>query len=180
MRKYFWKHRVRLLGIGAVFAAMAVTLLTLYAVPGDPPLGDCFGGALSQDPPHCYALEQAHRQGVIDVEKVYDANRILYLSLRQDEPVEEHVHEFLEAKSYEFYDRWPDEVPVNPWYDDCVNVPFETHLSRVLSRVGHPAEVDGVCGHHVPHRWRDDTPAGAGLGVVAAGLAGRCGDKIGA
>ena len=119
MRKYFWKHRVRLLGIGTVFAAMAVTLLTLYAVPGDPPLGDCFGGALSQDPPHCYALEQAHRQGVIDVEKVYDANRILYLSLRRDEPLEDDVEQFLKARFYEFYDRWPDDVPMNPKYDLC-------------------------------------------------------------
>ena len=44
MRKYFWKHRVRVLGIGAVFAAMAVTLLTLYAVPFNPPLGETASG----------------------------------------------------------------------------------------------------------------------------------------
>ena len=67
-------------------------------------------------------MEEAQREGFIDVETVYDADGVLYFSLRQDEPVEEHVHEFLEAKSYEFYDRWPDDVPVNPWYDDCVNV----------------------------------------------------------
>ena len=113
---------MRLLGIGTVLAAAAVTLLTLYAVPLNPPLGDCFGGTLNQDPLHCYVLEQAQRDGIIDVEKVYDADGVLYFSLRQEDPVGDDVKEFLEAKSYEFYDRWPDEVPVNPWYDDCVNV----------------------------------------------------------
>ena len=54
------------------------------------------------------------------MEKVYDADGVLYFSLRQDDPVEDDVKEFLEAKSYEFYDRWPDDVPVNPWYDACV------------------------------------------------------------
>ena len=94
MREYISKHRTRILGTGILLGAVvAVALLTLYAVPGDPPLGDCFGGALSQDPPHCYALEQAQRQGVIDVEKVYDADGVLYFSLRQDDPVEDDVKE---------------------------------------------------------------------------------------
>ena len=122
MREYISKHRVRILGTGTLLgAAVAVALLTLNAIPGDPPLGDCFGGALSQDPPHCYAMEQAQRQGVIDVEKVYDAGGILYLSLRRDEPLGDDAAQFLKDRFYEFYDRWPDEVPVSPRYDLCTS-----------------------------------------------------------
>ena len=121
MREYISKHRTWVLGIGTVLAAVVVALLTLNAVPLSPPLGDCFGGLLNQDPLHCYASRAGPtREGVIDVEKVYDADGVLYFSLRQEDPVGDDVKEFLEAKSYEFYDRWPDDVPVNPWYDACV------------------------------------------------------------
>ena len=63
MREYILKHRMRLLGIGTVLAAAAVTLLTLYAVPLNPPLGDCFGGTLNQDPLHCYVLRGGPERG---------------------------------------------------------------------------------------------------------------------
>ena len=111
MREHLLRHKV---GVATIVAAIVVGLLTIYAVPLNPPLGDCFGGVLSKDPLHCYALEQADRQGIIDVEAIYDAEGMLYFSLRQNDPVGSHVYEFLKTKSYEFYDRWPDDVPVNP------------------------------------------------------------------
>ena len=114
MRERLLRHKV---GVATIVAAIVVGLLTIYAVPLNPPLGDCFGGVLSKDPLHCYALEQADRQGIIDVEAIYDAEGMLYFSLRQNDPVGSHVYEFLKTKSYEFYDRWPDDVPVNPKYD---------------------------------------------------------------
>ena len=114
MREHLLRHKV---GVATIVAAIVVGLLTIYAVPLNPPLGDCFGGVLSKDPLHCYALEQADRQGIIDVEAIYDAEGMLYFSLRQNDPVGSHVYEFLKTKSYEFYDRWPDDVPVNPKYD---------------------------------------------------------------
>ena len=113
MRERLLRHKV---GVATIIAALGVAALTLYATTG-PPLGDCFGGVLSKDPLHCYALEQADEQGIIDVETIYDVGGTLYFSLRQNDPVGSHVYEFLKTKSYEFYDRWPDDVPVNPNYD---------------------------------------------------------------
>ena len=137
MRERILRHKV---GVATIVAAIVVGLLTIYAVPLNPPLGDCFGGVLSKDPLHCYALEQAHRQGVIDVQTVYDADGMLYFSLRQDEDVADrgndtdevlyfslrrdtdvadNIRNFIKAKSSEFYDRWPDEVPDLSFYRKC-------------------------------------------------------------
>ena len=60
----------------AVLLSMAVLTLTLvvygampaYAQEPTPPPGDCFGGALSEDPLHRYVLEEADREEVIDVD----------------------------------------------------------------------------------------------------------------
>ena len=64
-----------------VILLLAALLLTAYssAIPlahapesdapaATPPAGDCWGGVLSDDPLHCYALEEAQRDGVIVVE----------------------------------------------------------------------------------------------------------------
>ena len=118
MRERLLRHKV---GVATIVAAIVVGLLTIYAVPLNPPLGDCFGGLLSQDPLICYVLEQADGQGVIDVETVYDADGVLYFSLRQDDELGSNVFEFFEAKSVEFYDRWPDDVPMLSFYDACVD-----------------------------------------------------------
>ena len=136
MREYLSRHRMRALGIGTVVAALAVALLTLYAVPLNPPLGNCFGGALSDDPVHCYVLEEAYRDGVINVEKVYDADEVLYFAVKQSEPLSEDEKErlaesrkmqldpdvgiYFRAKASEFYDRWPDDVPYLESYSECV------------------------------------------------------------
>ena len=117
MREFILRHRI---GIATVVAALVVAAFSIYSVPITPPLGDCFGGALSQDPLHCYVLEQADRQSVIDVEKVYDTDGVLYFSLRQDGDVADNVYDFIRAKSSEFYDRWPDDVPVLSYYDECL------------------------------------------------------------
>ena len=117
MREFILRHKV---GAATIIVASVVGALTVYAVPLNPPLGDCFGGALSQDPLHCYVLEQADRQSVIDLEKVYDTEGVLYFSLRQDGDVADNVYDFIRAKSSEFYDRWPDDVPVLSYYDGCL------------------------------------------------------------
>ena len=117
MREFILRHRI---GIATIVAALVVAVFSIYTVPPNPPLGDCFGGALSQDPLHCYVLEQADRQSVIDLEKVYDTDGVLYFSLRQDGDVADDVYDFIRAKSSEFYDRWPDDVPVLSFYDECL------------------------------------------------------------
>ena len=74
----------RLMLAGLISLLVAVLLLTAYstAIPqahaqesnsdtATPPPGDCWGEVLSADPLHCYALEEAQRDGVIVVEGFY-------------------------------------------------------------------------------------------------------------
>ena len=164
MREYLSKHRMRALGIGTVVTAVIVALLTLYAVPLSPPLGDCFGGALSDDPVHCYVLEQADGDGVIDIEKVYEGDEVLYFSLKQDAmtlseweklyrgPIDEEemhalyrfvgsdVKAFFKTKLVEYYDRWPADVPDLDFYDNCMRdrdlTYRECYLNSGLSSFG--------------------------------------------
>ena len=117
MRDFVMRYKV---GAATIVAALVVATVTIYSVPLNPPLGDCFGSLLSQDPLICYVLEQADRQSIIDVETVYDADGVLYFSLRQDDELSSNAYEFFEAKAVEFYDRWPDDVPVLSFYDKCV------------------------------------------------------------
>ena len=140
---------------------------TTTATRGSPPLGDCWGGALSQDPLHCYALEQAERADLIDVTALYVApgGGPLYVWLRQSEPVSDAVHDFLRTKSYEFYDRWPDRVPYLSQFE----------LDAVLSR-GDPLPLPAAYEDIVLHvggeearrtqrgwaSWRQVWPASAG------------------
>ena len=105
------------------FAIAAVAVLALVLVVSsvpvaqaqntEPPLGDCYGGVLTQDSLHCYALEQAEREELIDVTALYVApgGGPLYVWLNQTGPVSDDVYAFLKTKSQEFYDRWPDLAP---------------------------------------------------------------------
>ena len=94
----------------ALLLVVALGLIALWFLR-PPPLGDCFGGLLNQDPLHCYALEQAQKRKLIDIERIYDSDGVLFVSLRQDGQVGRNVYNFLKAKSSEFYDRWPEHVP---------------------------------------------------------------------
>ena len=64
--------------------ALLFGLTTLVAGP-EPPLGDCFGGALSADPLHCHVLEEAHNAGIIEVDAIYGVARGLFIFLTQGE-----------------------------------------------------------------------------------------------
>lgn len=133
MLEFIVRHKV---GAATIIAALAVAVLTLYAVPLNPPLGDCFGGALSQDPLHCYALEQAHRQGLIDIRAIYDVNGRLYVSIANESPGSR-LRSYLIAKLTEFYDRWPDDLTgLSFSFDECksyyeITSYRECYLSRV-------------------------------------------------
>ena len=95
-------------------AALTATLLVYGATPlhaqepaPQAPPGDCWNGALSGDPLHCYILEEAQRAGEIEVDAVYLApgGGPLYIFLRQDEPIDEQVSSFFKEKTYEYLGR---------------------------------------------------------------------------
>ena len=85
-------------------------MTTTEVVAAEPPLGDCFGGALSEDPLHCYVLEQAQAAGLMDILGVYDGDAMLYVSVSQPRVTAE-LFDFALEQSYAFYDAWPRLVP---------------------------------------------------------------------
>ena len=100
-------------------------MTTTEEVAAEPPLGDCFGGALSEDPMHCYVLEQAQAAGLMDILGVYDGDAMLYVSVSQPRVTNE-LLDFALEQSYAFYDAWPRLVypvgygcseTVEPWPD---------------------------------------------------------------
>ena len=110
-------RRTRRFAIAAV--AVLALVLVVSSVPvaqaqnTEPPLGDCWGGVFPEDPLHCYALEQAEREKLIDVTALYVApgGGPLYVWLNQTGPVSDEVNAFLKTKSQEFYARWPNLAP---------------------------------------------------------------------
>lgn len=132
MLGFIVRHKV---GAATIIAALAVAALTLYAVPLNPPLGDCFGGTLSQNPLYCYALEQAHREGVIDIHAIYDVNGNLYVSITESPGAR--LHNYLISKLTEFYYRWPDDLTGLSFSDgECRSLyEFFTYWDCYLPRV---------------------------------------------
>ena len=135
MREFILRHKV---GAATIVAVLVVATVTIYSVPLNPPLGDCFDGLLSQEPPICYVLEHADGQGIIDVETVYNVEGALYFFLRQDEDLRSDVYKFFRTKLSEFYDRWPDDIPVLSFYDGCLEhlrpTYRECYLEKGLAR----------------------------------------------
>ena len=72
-----------------------------------PPPGDCWNGALSDDPVFCYFLEEAQRAGHIEVAAVYETpgGGRLYIYLRQREHVSDEVGSFFKEKAHEYLER---------------------------------------------------------------------------
>ena len=133
MRKHGWKLRELLCAAAATVTCMVALacasvpaqapeeaftpapLPTPETVYPEPELGDCFGGVFSSlDALHCYALDRAESEGIIDIEKLYDDSGSLHLSLRQEGPVGDDVYQFLRDRATEFVDRWPHLVPQHP------------------------------------------------------------------
>lgn len=77
---------------------------------------DCWSEALSADPLHCYALEEAQRDGIIEVEGVYEAESVLYIffSDLRDAGTRGELDDILKENAREFVKLFPDQVA----YDD--------------------------------------------------------------
>ena len=89
---------VRLWVFGTVLATIALALVLLIqsapsaqAEDGGPPLGDCFGGALSSEPLHCYLLEQAQKAGEINIDAIYEVANGVFAYLRQEDNIDSFV-----------------------------------------------------------------------------------------
>ena len=65
----------RLLWFASLTAGILWLFLGVYSTPAahaEEPPDDCWGETLSVDPLHCHVVDEAHREGVIEVEGVYD------------------------------------------------------------------------------------------------------------
>ena len=94
-------------------ATTTVAVTTTEVIAAGPPLGDCYGGALSEDPIICYVVKQAEAEGLIDVLGVYEGGEggyhQLYVSIRQ-ELTQEFVG-FSFGTMDTFYQNWPELLP---------------------------------------------------------------------
>ena len=110
----------KLMGAAAVMVAVLLVAHTPAPVahaqePGPPP-GDCWNGALSEDPRHCYIFEEAQRAGEIDIAVVYVApgDGPLYIFLSQTEPIGSGAISYLRAKTYEYLETVQNWHPSGP------------------------------------------------------------------
>ena len=113
-------RRAWYLAIAAAFVLAAASLPQMNSTahgqePDSAPPGDCWDGALSEDPLHCWLLEQAQSDGIIEVDAVYRAGRTLNIYLKQEEPLGEDIYRYLleKAGTREF------ECPTIPYTRGC-------------------------------------------------------------
>ena len=75
------------------------------ATVGSSPPGDCWGGLLSKESLHCHVLEEAQRDGEIQVVAMYEApNAVLHIFLAGSRPLDWDLAGVFEQKAIEFLD----------------------------------------------------------------------------
>lgn len=95
----------------------ALFLLLVISAPGAAPNYDCWGGALSADPMHCYALEEVEQDGLITVEGVYRDDPYIRVFLDDGDDNEDilwTLHANLAEKAHEFRTRYPSRIAYPP------------------------------------------------------------------
>ncbi len=98
MRKHTYERGwIRWLMSLAVLAGLSAAALVLVSATSD----DCWNGALSDDPLHCYVLEQAQRDGIIDVDAVYRVGGSLHFYIKESEPAWDDILEYIRRKAQE-------------------------------------------------------------------------------
>ena len=136
IRKLDWRW-TPILSTALIVAALAA-VLAVYSAPtahaSDPP-GDCWGRALSADPLHCYALEEAQRDGIIEVEGVYTTGSELYIYFDdlRDSGTRDDLNDLLEVNAREFAIQSPDRVTYGFREHRCsAGDPAETYRDCML------------------------------------------------
>ncbi len=99
-----------------VLSVAALAVLSSSVAHAEEPPGDCWNDALSADPLHCYTLEEAQRDGEIEVEGVYEAENVLYIffSDLRDSGTRGDLDDILKEHARDFVRLFPDQVA----YDD--------------------------------------------------------------
>lgn len=100
-------------------ALLSLVILAIGLVSVLSPTSTCWNGALSDNPLHCYVLEQAQKEGLIDVEALYVEGNDLLIYLQKEAPQTEEFRQFLREEATEFVERWPDRVLVPESYGPC-------------------------------------------------------------
>ena len=162
---------------------------TTASVDDDSPVGDCFGGALSEDPLHCYVLEQAQAEGLIDILAMYDSNGPLYVSISQ-KGLSAELLRFAREKSYAFAEAWPELVPeekyrkfISPCYDfpECYLAMTGLYADHPEYLLPYPSGYDGVLLLPGGDAGRREVPGWAGWRqlwpAVASGASGSGSDS---
>ena len=94
----------------AVAASLGLLLTVMSATSArasEPPPGDCWNEALSQDKLHCYLLEEAQRAGAIEVAAVYVApgGGPLHIFLEQTTHITDEMAQLFETKAHEYMEK---------------------------------------------------------------------------
>ena len=115
---------------------------------------------MSEDPLHCWLLEQAQGDGIIDVDAIYRVGQSLHIYLKQEEPLGEDVYRYLLEKAgtrefecltiplirgcalgvFVYREWWPDVLyilPMSQVYEDIRLLPGGADAR--LSEIGWPS-----------------------------------------
>ena len=105
-------ERIRRLTLAGAASLVALSMLLIFfglsstahaqePKPTPAPANDCWNGALSSDPLHCYVLEEAEDAGHIDIAAMYRGGGVLFIYLTQTEPVGDSIRDYLRTKAQE-------------------------------------------------------------------------------
>ena len=86
-----------LLGLAVLTAGLVATVLLLMPDWSE----RCWNGALSNDPLHCYVLEQAQSDGIIDVDAVYRVGESLHFYLKGSDQAWNDILRYIRRKAQE-------------------------------------------------------------------------------
>ena len=126
LRQLPWPLLLAGLAAGIFWLFLGV-YLTPVAHAEEPP-DDCWGETLSADPLHCHVIDEAQREGVIEVEGIYDdGNGALYIFFNYLRTVEDRVYpelmEYFRQEGKEFTLQHPNRVTYG--FDDHRCTPLQ-------------------------------------------------------
>ena len=103
-------ERIRRLTLAGATSLVALSMLLIFFGSSSTahaqekpktPASNCWNGALSSDPLHCYVLEEAEDAGHIDIAAMYRGGDVLFIYLTQTEPVGHSIRDYLRTKAQE-------------------------------------------------------------------------------